>query len=609
MKLNNLILVILLITINNSVFGQKYIENYSNIYKKIETYQFTNQDSCKYYLDVLNNYRNNIPDTLYAKLLNDYGIYYGMHDKKEIALSYFYRSIKVVPNNNKYKALGYKNIGNVYKIEGDYNKSISFFRKSNLLFKKLGDEKGQIRTLGEISSNYFYLTKYDLALQTSLQVIEKLERLHDTKFLAIQRMRLGNIYLILEKNQNAILAFNKCLKEFGAQKDEKRNYYRTMLNLGDCYVKSNDPEKAKEYFQKSIAGLLKEEDLESANIARSKLGNLYVNESNSEKAIANLKPAFEYLLSIKSPSIINVATNYILSLVKTNNLSDCKNIINNVAINKKNNFNDAEKLYYFETLILFYRKTNDKINELDALRKAFILKGKLDKFENIEKAKEIAAKYDTKLLEQKNKNLNLENNLLKTKSWILILLIFSILVLFGYLYEKYHKKIRVQKKIAEMLGKEKVLLEKQANIEKQNYDLANEVLSIKEREITALNLEMLNLHNNITTILKNHENSNNLDILKKKINSIFTNRDYWKEFELKFTKIHPDFSKNLIKTFPNLTKKDIEFCTLIKLKLSNKEIASLTQISYESVISKKYMLRKKTNINSENEFIKIIEEL
>lgn len=609
MKFKNLILSTFLVYNCLNVFAQKDIRYFSNIYKKIQAFQFTNQDSCKHYLDVLYQYRKNIPDTLHAKLLNDYGIYYGMHDKKVTALKYFNESIKLIPNNNKYKALGYKNIGTVYRIEGDYYKSIFFFKKSYNLFYVLGDETGQTRTLGEISSNYFYLSKYDLALKTCLQVIEKLERLNDKKFLAIQRLRLGNIYLVLERNNDAISTFNKCLKEFSNQKEEKRNFYRTMLNLGDCYIKVNSFNKAKEYYIKSIAGLLSEEDLENANIARAKLGSIYVKEGNSKKAIENLKPAFEYMLTINSPNILNVATDYLKSLINSDDSNGCKNIITKIESIVKKKFSDYDKLYYFETLISYYRKTNDNVNELKTLRKTIILKEKIAKYESIEKAKEIAAKYDTKLLEQKNKNLKLDNKLLKTNSWFLGVLIFLIIIVSGYLYEKFHKKIRIQKKVTKMLNNEKILLEKQAIIEKQNYDLAQEVLSIKEREITALNLELLNIHNNIITILNNYEINTNLEILKKKINSIFTNRDYWKEFELKFTKIHPDFSKNLIKTFPNLTKKDVEFCTLIKLKLSNKEIASLTQISYESVISKKYMLRKKTNINTENEFIKIIEEL
>jgi len=56
-----------------------------------------------------------------------------------------------------------------------------------------------------------------------------------------------------------------------------------------------------------------------------------------------------------------------------------------------------------------------------------------------------------------------------------------------------------------------------------------------------------------------------------------------------------------------LTKKDIDFLILIKLNLSNKEIATLISISYESVISKRYLIRKKMNFTSDNDLVLFLE--
>jgi len=48
---------------------------------------------------------------------------------------------------------------------------------------------------------------------------------------------------------------------------------------------------------------------------------------------------------------------------------------------------------------------------------------------------------------------------------------------------------------------------------------------------------------------------------------------------------------------------------LLKLNLSNKEIASLLQISHESVITKKYRIKKKMEINNDAEFEKLLLEI
>jgi len=48
---------------------------------------------------------------------------------------------------------------------------------------------------------------------------------------------------------------------------------------------------------------------------------------------------------------------------------------------------------------------------------------------------------------------------------------------------------------------------------------------------------------------------------------------------------------------------------LFKLNLSNKEIASLLQISHESAITKKYRIKKKMEISDDTEFEKVLMSL
>ena len=70
--------------------------------------------------------------------------------------------------------------------------------------------------------------------------------------------------------------------------------------------------------------------------------------------------------------------------------------------------------------------------------------------------------------------------------------------------------------------------------------------------------------------------------------------------------MHPNFINEIKNRYPKLTQKDIDFLILIKLNLSNKEIATLINISYESVISKRYLLRKKMGICSDNELVSFL---
>ena len=85
---------------------------------------------------------------------------------------------------------------------------------------------------------------------------------------------------------------------------------------------------------------------------------------------------------------------------------------------------------------------------------------------------------------------------------------------------------------------------------------------------------------------------------------------YYKLNQLVQKIIHPGtpLLSTLLKTYPRPTKNDIEFCYLINLKLSYKEIASLLQI-HMIVITKKYLIREKKDLQDEVAFEQLISEI
>lgn len=81
-------------------------------------------------------------------------------------------------------------------------------------------------------------------------------------------------------------------------------------------------------------------------------------------------------------------------------------------------------------------------------------------------------------------------------------------------------------------------------------------------------------------------------------------RESWIKFNLSFSKVHANFSANLLEKYPMLTPSDIKICSFIRLGMANKEIASVMNQSPDSVKVSRYRLRKKIGmergINLEN---------
>lgn len=78
-----------------------------------------------------------------------------------------------------------------------------------------------------------------------------------------------------------------------------------------------------------------------------------------------------------------------------------------------------------------------------------------------------------------------------------------------------------------------------------------------------------------------------------------TSEDDWQTFETHFDQAHQDFINRLKTTFPNLTQSDLKLCAYLRLNISSKEIAHLLNISLRGVEVRRYRLRKRINISTE----------
>lgn len=67
-------------------------------------------------------------------------------------------------------------------------------------------------------------------------------------------------------------------------------------------------------------------------------------------------------------------------------------------------------------------------------------------------------------------------------------------------------------------------------------------------------------------------------------------------FLFTFEKVYPEFSNQLLSKNPDLQQSEIEFCALLKMKLSTKDIARISFIETRTVQNKKYRIRKKLDI-------------
>lgn len=119
---------------------------------------------------------------------------------------------------------------------------------------------------------------------------------------------------------------------------------------------------------------------------------------------------------------------------------------------------------------------------------------------------------------------------------------------------------------------------------------------VNENEILLNNLN--ELEDRFVVLLQKQFTLNN--VKKEDIEELYrlaeTNSEIYLE---KFCNMFPSFQKSLNLLNQDLSRSEFYFCSLIKLNYGTKKIAQILDISVRAVESKKYRLKKKLNINLE----------
>jgi len=85
--------------------------------------------------------------------------------------------------------------------------------------------------------------------------------------------------------------------------------------------------------------------------------------------------------------------------------------------------------------------------------------------------------------------------------------------------------------------------------------------------------------------------------------------DIWKEFELRFQEVHSDFYKKLNEMYPDLSPNELKLCAFLRLNMSTKDIAAITFLSVNSINIARHRLRKRLNIEQDENLITYLSSL
>ena len=350
------------------------------------------------------------------------------------------------------------------------------------------------------------------------------------KYLSLSEIGFG--YSCIEKEDSALIYQFRALKI--AEKNDRKYIFQIYSKICNIYCRLGNNRLALQYYNKSLE--YKQEDNDLFTFYSSK-GNIYMNMNQYDSAIWYINK------SIESNYIYTKAAGY-LQLAKINE--------------ELGNTNAA--LMYMK-LFSHYRDTID----LETQSKTII---------------QTQAIYSHNKLNEENLILK-QNEVEKNKALYRLSLFTSlVLLLGGYIYILNYRKSQKQK---EQISRDKVLLQEiTINKVQREKELIQKEAELKTDFYKRLNSISIPGLINLSDSNKEEQSNNHIKLAEQDWNRIIENTDT----------VFNNFTKRLKETFPKMNEMDIRLCCLIKIQLSQSEMADILNIEKVSIKRRKIRIRK-----------------
>jgi tetratricopeptide (TPR) repeat protein len=562
--------------------------------------------------------KEKLPDSTSANMYIYYGFANNLLNKPDSAIYYYKKALPFAENDPKMKAKAFLNFGVSYRKLTQYENSLKYLRQSEALNSHINYRTGLAMVYGEIASVYNQQVKHEKSVEYLLKAIDIIKESNKPANLNPLKQRLAGTYMATKNYVFAADIYAEVLGYFKTA--DQKNYFVTLVNYGQCLYFLKRYTQAQKVLNEAMPGLKNFNDSESTGMALSWLGAIAFKEKNIVEAEAYYDKALNILYQKKSYSTPTILLQYLTNLNENSKYEKASKVI---AYSEKLLKAIPVTMQIMANIenqkAISFKGSDAKDKSIASLQKSIELKNYTDIKDNEAMLHKLQAQYQNELQREKNVSLARKNKLLalkvKSETQIKIILfglctVALCIIVAGYLLYRFKRKLQ-KEKLKNITIKNEFIAQQYDNEQENNRKLKKSLLE-KQTDLVSGAMRLATIQENINdmlTVVKQKEGIDDVDFLAKKLETLIKQEDYWEAFEKKFSEAHPDFKAHMAEVYPALNKTDLFFASLLKLRLPYKEIGKLMVISPESVVKRKYRLKKKMVIEDEEEFDKVLGSL
>ncbi len=504
-------------------------------------------------------------------------------------------------------------LGDFYVMKDNLEVSKKYYEKALDKFQvceKHFDYAQILMILGNIhlvQNNYIEsLKKY----QNSLDVAKKYDL---KKLIPYLTNNIGAVYLEIENNDQAYIYFKKARLAFKEIKDEF-NEGLALSNCAEILHRKGKYDEAINLFLDAIKIYTKKESWSDIAMAYNNLSLVYYSKGKITKArefnnlaISTLKNKTE---QFQGPSSFNEGKIYNTTAFLSYQEGDLKAALKYaLESNTLSNANEYKKLSMDNAKLLsdIYTDWNQADSALKYLNKYVGYYTEILGEQNSKQLIQLSLQYEFDAMLQQKELANVKKEAKhqrKELTYLVILICFVFLgLILVLLFINQKNKTIKSELIKENLELEKISLNQKLNY--KNKELATNMMYLLEKN------EFITIVARKLSELKSDVKRSNEDFIQQLINELRQNSStkIWEEFETRFKEVHSDFYDALNNAFPDLSPNEKKICAFLRLNMSSKEISAITYQSVKSINMARFRLRKKMDMERDENLIAFLSQL
>lgn len=482
------------------------------------------------------------------------------------------------------RAKVYINQGTLYRRQGDMEQSASVLlqaaRISDSLTRMAPQNTAYMETksdaLETLGITLAIMQNYEKSAAYLKQALAVIEPLHDEDKTASLLFNLGSVFFKADQDDSAEYYWQKGIQYADTVRQAYllHSYYH---NLGALETERKNWRKAESYFYQSIRIMESIGSQEGLGKLYEALANFYVEEGNYEKAE---KAAWTAMDLVKENLENKIAIHQALAII-------------------------YDSTQQFRKAIIHYQTYADLQDSLRGEDKNRVIAEMEAKYQHEKQQQELQ-------LQQQQIELLSRDNQIKQLSRNILALAFIMLLLAGFFLFR-TKNLKMKRKQEQLEHSRTMLATQKENARLREQKLQQE-LDHRNQQLTSYTLNFIQ-KNELLEELKEHVEAlqkqkqwtaHDFRSLRQRIQQHVSIDQDWENFKLHFEHVHPDFFRNLTDAFPDLGPSEMKLCALIRLNMNIKESALVLGISPDSVKTARHRLRRKMNLDAEDNITDIL---